>query len=106
MLGLYETMGRISAQMVEAARANNWERLVALERDVVGLRRKLEAGDIQAPLTAEERARKIALIRRILADDAEVRCQTEPWMEQVRKFLGNGARGRNVRHAYGSGTGQ
>jgi flagellar protein FliT len=103
-LRLYETMCDVSTQMVEAARANDWDRLTNLEQDVARLRDTLAANDSQpapAPLSPEERARKVQLIRRILADDAEVRSCTEPWMNNVRKYLGAGARSRSVRQAYG-----
>lgn len=100
-LALYESMRAISAQMAEAAGACDWERLVALERDCAGLARRLEAQAEAPPLSADERARKAALIRQILADDAEVRRHTEPWMEQVKRFLGAGARQRDLQRAYG-----
>jgi flagellar protein FliT len=43
------------------------------------------------------------MIQRILKDDAEVRRHTEPWMEQVRRFLNGDARKRQVDRAYGTG---
>ena len=101
-LALYESMSAISAQMVEAAAACNWERLVALEKDCAGLARHLEANGEPIRLSAAERTRKVDLIRRILADDAEVRRHAEPWMEQVKQLLGGGARERSVRRAYGA----
>lgn len=101
-LALYESMSVLSAQMVEAACACDWDRLVALEKDCAGLARRLETGGEPAPLSEAEKARKMDLIRRILADDAEVRRHTQPWMEQVRQFLGGTARARSVRRAYGA----
>lgn len=100
-LAMYESMREISAQMAQAAGACEWERLVALESDCAGLARRLEAQGGAAPLTAEERVRKAALIRQILADDAEVRRHTEPWMEQVKCFLGAGTRQRDLQRTYG-----
>lgn len=98
---MYETMSALSAQMVAAAAAGDWGRLVALEKDCAGLARHLQ--DVEPPaLSAEERGRKAELIRRILADDAEVRRHTEPWMEHVRQLLGGAARERKVRDAYGA----
>lgn len=104
-LTMYETMSALAAQMAEAARANDWDRLVVLEKDCAGLARRLETGERPTPLSGEERARKAALIRQILADDAEVRRHTEPWMENVRQLLGGAARERNMRRAYGAHTG-
>lgn len=105
-LVVYESMGTLSAQMVEAAAACDWDRLVTLEQDCASLARHLESSGEPALLSENERARKRDLIRRILADDAEVRRHTEPWMEQVRQFLGGGARERSVRRAYGVHSGQ
>lgn len=105
-LSLYESMSTLSAQMAEAAAACDWDRLVALEQDCADLARHLESNGKSVPLSEAERLRKMQLIRRILADDAEVRRHAEPWMEQVRQFLGGGARERSVRRAYGAHTGQ
>ncbi|CAG0945097.1 MAG: hypothetical protein EFKGCFLK_02515 [Rhodocyclaceae bacterium] len=101
-LALYESMSAISARMVEAAGDCDWDRLTQLEQDCAGLARRLEAAGEPAPLTEAERARKMAMIRQILADDAEVRRHVEPWMEQVRRYLGDGARERSLRRAYGA----
>lgn len=99
---LYETMSDISGRMAEAARNNDWERLVALEQDVAHMRDNLIVSEHRPPLLSpEERARKYQLISRILADDAEVRRHTQPWMEGAKKFLGAGVRERSLRQAYG-----
>ena len=42
------------------------------------------------------------VIQRILDDDAEIRRHTEPWMEQVRRFLGGRNSRDRVERAYGS----
>lgn len=103
---LYEEMSLLSARMVEAARASEWDELIELERGVTGLRNTLMATpeDRNAPATDLERKR--SLIRRILEDDAEVRRHTEPWMEHVRKYLGNSTRRRDVEKAYAAGAGE
>jgi flagellar protein FliT len=105
-LALYESMSALSTQMVEAASACDWDRLVVLEQNCAGLARHLESDGEPIQLTQVERARKAALIRQILADDAEVRRHTEPWMAHVRQYLGGGARERSMRRAYGAHSGQ
>ncbi len=90
---LYEEMSILSAQMVEAARANDWDRLIALEQAVAKLRAMLMNDDNNA-LTESELESKTRLIQRILEDDAEVRRHTEPWMERLRHFLGDAAKKR------------
>ncbi len=102
-IDMYQDMSALSAEMVEAARANEWERLVTLERSVSLLREALVAME-DAGLSEEQIGLKAALIRRILDDDAEVRRHTEPWMEQVRQFLGGPARRHQVERAYGASS--
>lgn len=99
---IYREMSALSAGMVDAARNQDWDRLVELERSVSSLRNTLmtEEGDY---LSDADRTLKAALIQRILDDDAEIRRHTEPWMEHVRQFLGDGARQRQVEKAYGAG---
>ena len=99
---LYEEMTALSTRMVEAARRNDWDSLIELERSVSELRLRLAAEDDNYRLDNAERERKAALIQRILADDAEIRRHTEPWMEQVRQFLGGARKRRQVDQTYGA----
>lgn len=98
---IYEEMTTLSASMVVAARSNDWDRLIGLERSVTELRARLNDEDNNR-LNQPDRERKAALIQRILADDAEIRRHTEPWMEQVRQFLGGARKKRQVEMAYGA----
>lgn len=99
---LYEEMSALSARMVEAAQANDWDRLIDLEKSVAALRQALMADDDNGRLSGTEIELKRALIQRILDDDAEIRRHTEPWMEHVRQFLGGAVRRKQVERAYGA----
>lgn len=101
----YQEMSALSAQMVEAARAQDWDRLVVLESSVSALRNTLSAEDDNANFASSERELRATLIQQILDDDAEIRRHTEPWMEHVRQFLGQGARRREVERVYGASAG-
>lgn len=98
---IYENMGALSARMAKAAQAHDWDELVSLERSVVQLRASLEADDDNSKLSSSDIERKRSLIQKILEDDAEVRRHTEPWMEQVRKYLGEGRKRMQAVRAYG-----
>ncbi len=106
-LALLEQMSNYSTAMVDAARANDWDRLTRLERQVASLRDRLGVEEALGfpgrprQMSEDERKKKMALIRRILDDDKEVRVHTEPWMDNVRQLLSGGTRARNVRSAYG-----
>ena len=99
-ISLYETLSGISGDMVHAAETGDWDRLIELERNVARLRDRLSVEDAQTRLTECERERKVHLIKRILADDRKVRSYTEPWMEHVRRFLGDATPGRDIRSSY------
>lgn len=102
---LYEEMSLLSARMVAAAQAGDWDNLIELERGVAALRNALMSAPEDGNAAATDLSRKRSLIQRILEDDAEVRRHTEPWMEHVRQYLGEGARRRDVEKAYGAGAG-
>lgn len=102
---LYEEMSLLSARMVAAARARDWDNLAELEHGVSALRQALLAIPEDQGDTAADLARKHNLIQRILDDDAEVRCHTEPWMERVRHFLGDRDRLRERQRACAADSG-
>ena len=100
---IYEQMCALSTRMVEAARTNDWDLLIDLERAVAELRDHL-LKEADAGITSPgEVIKKRELIQRILRDDAEVRRHTEPWMEHVRQYLSGGNRKRQLDRAYGAG---
>lgn len=102
---LYEEMSQLSSRMVDAARASDWENLIELERGVSQLRNALISTPEECNPRAADLSRKHSLIQRILEDDAEIRRHTEPWMEHMRKYLGDNTRRRDVQKAYAAGAG-
>ncbi|MFU2488435.1 flagellar protein FliT [Thauera sp. WH-1] len=94
--------------MAEAARANDWERLSALEREAAGLREAFRAAagpEDAARMTAlapDEAEALRSRIERILALDAEIRVHADPFLASVRKLLAGGRQERAVRNAYGA----
>jgi flagellar protein FliT len=95
--------------MAEAARANDWDRLSALEREAAALRETARAGAdavadaaALATLPADEAAALRAGIERLLALDAEIRTHADPFLASVRKLLAGGRQERAVRNAYGA----
>lgn len=103
---LYEEMSLLSSRMVDAARAGDWDNLIELEHGVAGLRDALMATPEDHNSLATDLDRRRSLIQRILEDDAEVRRHTEPWMEHVRRYLGDSARRHDVEAAYAAGAGK
>jgi flagellar protein FliT len=98
-LAIYRKMDALSKKMAEAARAREWERLIALENMLSGFRDVLMSGN--ATLVEDDAAQISELIRGILENDAEVRKHVEPWLEHIQHFLGNEAIKRRIAETYG-----
>ncbi|HEU4852010.1 MAG TPA: flagellar protein FliT [Telluria sp.] len=81
ILTMYERIAGITAQMAVAAQAGDWDRLALLEGEVSDQSRVAAMG--VTPLTGELRARKVALLKQIMANDRAVREVTEPWHARV-----------------------
>ena len=94
ILETYDAMSVKSGQMVEAVQQGDWDRLAVLEKDcsaLVGALRAVHVGGTPPRPDAAYAKRKVALMRKVLADDAEIRRHTEPWMTRLQAYLG-GAR--------------
>jgi flagellar protein FliT len=100
ILDVYATISAKTGEMLEAARSGDWDRLVALEQDCRALIETLKQSDAGADVGARFVQRKVALIRKVLADDAEIRKFTEPWMTQLEAYLGSARREHKLRRAY------
>jgi flagellar protein FliT len=87
LLEHYEAIAAASRRMLEAARADDWDE-VAREEDrcrtlIGGLQRARASG----ALPRGDRRVRLALLRAILADDAEIREIAEPWLRQLDALL-------------------
>jgi len=102
MITLYETVAIITDQMLAAARAGDWDQLVALETRCASHIAILKAKDGPAPLTGAVRDRKVQIIQKILADDREIRTYTEPWMTKLTALINSTGTERKLSQAYGS----
>lgn len=105
MIAVYEELLALSARMLESARDGDWDGLVALEAECRSRVSRLRAlGDAPPPLSPREDARKTDIVRRVLADDAEIRRLTEPWMNELEQMIGNARNQRRLLHSYGAGA--
>ena len=104
ILETYGAMSVKSGQMVEAAQHGDWERLVALEQDCSALVATLK--QVDKPDSRPDAGyvkRKVAMIRKVLADDAEIRRHAEPWMTRLQTYLGSARQEQRLLHAYEGG---
>ena len=98
-LSYYECMATASHEMLSAARCSDWDTVIRLEHECAALITSLRARALE-PLDESERARKFAIVRAILADDAEIRDLAEPWMADLQRFIGHTRAQRNLYRAY------
>ena len=104
IIGAYEAILTITGQMLAAARNDDWDRLVALEQDCKRRVEELIANNSGQPLSSQFHQRKAEIIRKVLADDAEIRNITEPWMAQLQNLIGSAGRERKLYQAYSPGS--
>jgi len=100
---VYERIAGLTAAMLEAARAAQWERLLQLEDECREVFSGLTAVPGSPPPTPEVQRRKAALIRQVLADDAEIRKLVEPWVAELGQWLGVNTRNHRLRDTYSAG---
>lgn len=85
VLSMYEKIAGITAEMAVAAKAGDWNRFALLEGQC---KSSTEAVHGTMPLSGEQRARKIALLKQIMANDRAVREVTEPWHARLAEIMG------------------
>lgn len=100
----YEHLSALTAQMREAAIQGEWDHLVELEKQCSQRVAFMKEQDANTPLDEDTRLRKVALIRQILADDAEIRNRTEPWMAQLQRVMQSARQESRLLEAYSSGA--
>lgn len=83
LLHLYESIARLSHHMVAASAAGDWARVGELEAQCRSLIATLKAAAAIRPLGRDEQRRRVELLRAILADDAQIRARSEPWLQQL-----------------------
>lgn len=97
---MYERVSCITDQMLTAARADDWDALIALEAQCalhIDMLRQQESGVI---LPEVERDLKARIISKILADDREIRSLTELWMVKLSALLSSTGTKRKLSQAY------
>src|SRR5574343_980917 len=83
LITFYEAIERASADMLEAARAGNWDHVIKLEGACVLLISQLKNAARNNALSAEESQLKSRIMKRVLVNDAEIRHLAEPWLEDI-----------------------
>ncbi|MFM9835477.1 MAG: flagellar protein FliT [Methylophilaceae bacterium] len=102
VLSLYESVAEVTSQMLEAAQEQDWDRLRELEDYCGTYVEKLKAFEELEPLTGDAYARKLTCIKKILADDREIRNLMAPWMVKLNAMLNRNHARNTTPRSYGS----
>ncbi len=95
----YQRLSGITGQMRDAAVGGEWDRLISLEKECKRKVEEIKPRDV-VPVNPDERAQKLALLKKILADDADIRNRTESWMEQLKHIMQSNRSEQRLQQAY------
>ena len=105
ILAIYEDISGTTRQMLAAARSDDWDGLVTLEKDCSAMFARLFETEDGAPRDAEFQRRKGELIRGVLANDAQIRVLVQPWLIQLTAMIGSTRQESRLGSAYEAGAG-
>lgn len=101
VIDCYEQIAPLVARMLELARAGNWDALVTLEAQFRADIEHLKSLDPADTLDQPQLAQKRRLLKKILADDAEIRNILSPQLARLGALLGSMQQQHNLHQAYG-----
>lgn len=97
----YEALSILKDEMRALADRGEWDRLIELEQQCDTLVARLQAnGELPVPDDAT-RLHQIRLIKKILADDEEIRQRTVAWMSQLERIMQSNRQELRINRAYG-----
>ena len=80
LIDYYKAIEDSSAQMLNAAKSEDWEQVVRFEGACAVLIEQLRERAASEQLHPEQRAEKTRIMQRILNNDAQIRYLAEPWL--------------------------
>jgi flagellar protein FliT len=83
----YEEIAVASRRMLEAARRGDWADVERTEAHCRELIANLKRARADVRLDAADQARRVALLRAILHNDAQIRERAEPWLRDLEGIL-------------------
>lgn len=98
----YHSLSTLTSKMLVAATQGEWDQLIDLEQQCSRQVAKIRLVDDEPPLDEPSRQRKIQLIRKILADDAQIRNRTEAWMGQLNNIMQSNKQEQRLNKTYGA----
>lgn len=97
----YELLSALTGQMRDAAVHAEWDQLISIEHQCSEVVATMKQLDAEVTLDEALRQRKIQLINKILADDAEIRNHTQVWMSQLQLSMQSNRQEQRLQNTYG-----
>lgn len=104
-LSLYEEIAGITTQMLDAARTGDWDLLIALENQCSHYIQMLKEMPPSELLSVAVREKKIGILKKILADDKEIRTLTEPRLAHLASLISSAGNERKLSRTYHPNSG-
>lgn len=97
----YTRMADASSRMLSAAREDDWDEVCAVEQECAAIVAELSRMGDLSPSDPELRQQKLGLMKRVLADDAEIRLLSQPWLRKLEAILRAPDMATRLGRAYG-----
>jgi len=101
VLALYESVADLTNQMLVAARDSKWDVLAQLEARCAQHVDRLKQHEALVTMPDDIRERKVAIIKKILEHDRDIRDLTEPGLKQLSALIQNTSTERKLVKTYG-----
>jgi flagellar protein FliT len=104
IVACYESMSHVTGKMLAAARESDWDSVVLAGKECSLIIDELkQLGDL-APRDSQLRQRKREIIRKVLADDAEIRNLAQPWLCKLEGYLKSAGPSKKPGNSYGNAS--
>ncbi len=87
LIDYYKAIESSSRKMLEAARAKDWDEVVRCEGVCAVLIAQLRNKSQSESLRPEQRSEKALIMQRILQNDAQIRCLSEPCLADFEESM-------------------
>lgn len=101
LFACYDTIVQVSGRMLEAARKDDWDTVIVLQKRYSALVDMLRPVYGHFDLDASQRARVEDLTRRILADETQVRERAAPRIARLSALIASNQQTHALQKAYG-----
>jgi len=96
LIGYYHAIEAASMRMLIAAQQQDWEEMLRQQEACTVHIEQLRSAAQGEELSPAQRRERSGIMQRILANDAQIRLLTEPWMEQLEGLLNGQLGGSGV----------